>query len=97
MGPQRHEITVHGALFASVPNKLHAALCIFRLTEQGAQEIARLMHYSFTNTTELEAGNQTLREIVTLYATCHLENLWDSPDFQEVLLRQSLVEFYSIE
>ncbi|KAK8019159.1 hypothetical protein PG990_004297 [Apiospora arundinis] len=69
--------------------RLHATLCVFRLTEQGAHGIARLLDYSFANTSASEVGDRTLREALTLYVTCHLEDLWDCSEFQEVLLRQN--------
>ncbi|KAK7937627.1 uncharacterized protein PG986_014495 [Apiospora aurea] len=69
--------------------RLHATLCVFRLTKQGAEDIVRLIDYSFENTSEVEVGGRTLREVITLYATCHLEDLWSCSAFQDVLLRQN--------
>ncbi|KAK6843833.1 hypothetical protein PG987_004693 [Apiospora arundinis] len=69
--------------------RLHATLCVFRLTEQVAHGIAELLDYSFANTSASEVGHRTLREVLTLYVTCHLEDLWDCSEFQEVLLRQN--------
>ncbi|KAK8022859.1 hypothetical protein PG991_006740 [Apiospora marii] len=69
--------------------RLHATLCVFRLTKQGAEDIVRLIDYSFENTSGVEGGGRTLREVITLYAACHLEDLWCCSAFQDVLLRQN--------
>ena len=68
--------------------RLHATLCVFRLTQQRVEVIMRLIDYSFANTSEV-VGDRTLREVITLYAACHLEDLWSCSAFQDVLLLQN--------
>ncbi|KAK8106707.1 BTB/POZ fold protein [Apiospora kogelbergensis] len=71
----------------------HAQLYVFAdynlVAELKQLALFRLHATLFANTSASEVGDRTLREVITLYATCHLEDLLDCSEFQEVLLRQN--------
>lgn len=65
--------------------KLKKVLSRYTLYEQGPQEIAQLIRYSFDHTMDKGEHRDPLRTLVSTYAACRVEELLDDDNFAELL------------
>ncbi|KAB5536108.1 hypothetical protein GE09DRAFT_341243 [Coniochaeta sp. 2T2.1] len=66
-------------------HKLRNALSAFELYESRIGDVVQLARYSYENTVDLNEETGSLRNLVTHYATCKVEDMWKSRDFHILL------------
>ncbi|OTA98226.1 hypothetical protein M426DRAFT_117591 [Hypoxylon sp. CI-4A] len=66
--------------------KLHRTLKVFKLHGGArATDVTQLIDYAFKNTANKNGEQDPLRSLLATYAACHIETLWSSAYFQDVL------------
>ena len=63
--------------------KLHRTLLAFNLCGQRAGDVVSLIDYVYENTCSIK----DMRGLVSLYAACRSEQLWESSDFQAICVK----------
>lgn len=66
-------------------HKLRNALSTFKLYESRIGDVVQLVRYIYENTVDLNEETGSLRDLVTDYATCTVEDLWKCRDFHTLL------------
>jgi hypothetical protein len=65
--------------------KLKEVLSRYTIFEQGPQEIAQLIRYSFDHTVDKDKHRDPLRTLVSTYTACQVEELLGNTAFEDVL------------
>jgi hypothetical protein len=61
-------------------HRLQQTLIAFSLHNERIKDIVKLLQYCYANLVPAK-----LRELVVLYAACHMEKLWKNKEFRELL------------